>query len=58
MLRRFVPDSADIRALVKLAIPIAGVQVGLMLMGVVDTVMLGHVSSRELAAGALASRWA
>ncbi len=53
MLSRFVPDLADIRALVRLAIPIASVQVGLMLMGVVDTIMLGHVSSRELAAGAL-----
>lgn len=53
MLRAFVPDSGDIRAVVRLAVPIATVQVGLMLMGVVDTIMLGHVSSRELAAGAL-----
>lgn len=53
MFRQFVPSGTDVRALVRLAIPIASVQVGLMLMGVVDTIMLGHVSSRELAAGAL-----
>jgi len=53
MVRAFVPDSGDIRAVVRLAIPIVSVQVGLMLMGVVDTIMLGHVSSTELAAGAL-----
>jgi MATE family multidrug resistance protein len=53
MVRAFIPDSGDIRAVVRLAIPIASVQVGLFLMGVVDTVMLGHVSTNELAAGAL-----
>lgn len=53
MVRAFVPDSGDIRAVIRLAIPIASVQVGLMLMGVVDTIMLGHVSTTELAAGAL-----
>jgi multidrug resistance protein, MATE family len=53
MVRSFVPAAGDIRALVRLAIPIVSVQVGLMLMGVVDTIMLGHVSSTELAAGAL-----
>ena len=41
------------RALVKLAVPIVTVQVGLMLMGVVDTIVVGHVSARELAAAAL-----
>jgi MATE family multidrug resistance protein len=53
MVRAFVPDSGDIRAVARLAIPIVSVQVGLMLMGVVDTIMLGRVSSAELAAGAL-----
>src|SRR5918992_2736211 len=41
------------RALVRLALPIVAVQVGLMFMGVVDTVMIGHLSARALAAVAL-----
>ena len=53
MIRSFVPDGRDIRALVRLAVPIATVQVGLMLMGVVDTIIVGHVSTRELAAASL-----
>ena len=31
------------RALIKLAIPIVTVQVGQMMMGVVDTIMVGHI---------------
>ena len=53
MFRHFVPSSHDLRALVRLAVPIVVVQVGAMLMGVVDTWFVGHVSSRELAAAAL-----
>jgi MATE family multidrug resistance protein len=53
MVRSFIPTLADMRALVRLAVPIATVQVGLMLMAVVDTMVVGHVSSRELAASAL-----
>jgi MATE family multidrug resistance protein len=53
MVRAFVPSLQDIRALVRLAVPIATVQVGLMLMGVVDTMVVGHVSARELAAASL-----
>jgi MATE family multidrug resistance protein len=41
------------RALVKLAVPIVAVQVGMMLMGVVDTIMVGRVSASALAAVAL-----
>ena len=37
----------------RLAVPVVVVQLGLMLMGVVDTMMLGHVSAAALAAGAL-----
>lgn len=55
MFRNFVPSSADIRALLRLAGPIVTVQVGGMMMGVVDTAIMGHVSSRELAATALGS---
>ena len=53
MVREFIPSREDVRALVRLAVPIASVQVGLMLMGVADIMFVGHVSSRELAAAAL-----
>src|SRR5262245_15319539 len=53
MFPSFVPSAHDVRALIRLAVPIAAMQVGLMLMNVVDTVFVGHVSARELAAAAL-----
>jgi len=53
MFRDFVPSARDVRALVRLAVPISAMQVGLMLMNVVDTVFVGHVSARELAGAAL-----
>ena len=53
MFRNFVPTRHDLRALVKLAVPISSAQVGVMLMGVVDTIIVGHVSARELAAASL-----
>lgn len=43
----------ELRAVVRLAVPVISVQLGLMLMGVVDTMMLGRVSPAALAAGAL-----
>jgi MATE family, multidrug efflux pump len=39
--------------MLRLAIPVVTVQVGLMTMGVVDTVMVGHISAQALAAVAL-----
>ena len=48
-----VPSLSDFRALLKLALPIVVVQVGLMMMGVVDTIIVGHVSATELAAAAI-----
>ena len=53
MIRRFVPAASDFRALLELGIPIVIVQVGLMLMGVVDNIFVGHVSGSMLAAVAL-----
>src|SRR5260221_4536229 len=53
MPRIVLPAVADVRALFKLAVPIVFVQVGLMLMSVVDTIVLGHYSARALAASAL-----
>ncbi len=52
-MRHFLPTSRDLRALVRLAVPVTTVQVGLMLMGVVDTIVVGHVSAPEMAAAAL-----
>lgn len=44
---------SELRATVALAIPVVLVQVGMMSMGVVDTLMVGHVSAVVLAAVAL-----
>ncbi|HVS14315.1 MAG TPA: MATE family efflux transporter [Thermoanaerobaculia bacterium] len=43
----------ELRAIAALGGPVALVQVGMMLMGTVDTMMLGRVSKEALAAGAL-----
>lgn len=51
------PTRSDFRAVVDLAAPLAAVQVGMMLMGVVDTVMVGRVSAAALAATAVANVW-
>ncbi len=47
------PTRTDVSAVVRLAVPVALVQVGLMAMGVVDTLMVGRVSAVDLAAVAL-----
>src|SRR6187402_1075863 len=39
--------------MIRLALPVAAVQLGIMAMGVTDTIMVGHVSPAALAAGAL-----
>jgi MATE family multidrug resistance protein len=43
----------ELRATIALAVPVVVVQLGFMLMGVVDTLMVGRVSARVLAAVAL-----
>jgi multidrug resistance protein, MATE family len=55
---RTAPPAPDIRrdelrATVRLAIPVVAVQVGMMLMGAVDTLMVGRVSAEVLAGVAL-----
>jgi MATE family multidrug resistance protein len=48
------PNSGgELRAMARLAAPVVLVQVGLMAMGVVDTIMVGRVSANALAAAAL-----
>ncbi|HLF09964.1 MAG TPA: MATE family efflux transporter, partial [Gammaproteobacteria bacterium] len=50
---KYAPTRADLGALLRLAGPLVLIQVGMMLMGVVDTVMVGKVSAAALAAVAL-----
>jgi len=47
------PRREDLRAMLRLALPVVISQLGMMLMGVVDTVMMGHYSASGLAAVAL-----
>ena len=53
VVRQMVPSRDHLASLVRLALPVATVQVGVILMGAVDTIMVGHVSPRDLAAVAL-----
>ena len=53
MAGRVLPRQGELRAMVRLALPVVVVQVGMMMMGVVDTVMVGHISSVALASVAL-----
>ena len=48
-----LPTPSDLRAMLRLALPVAAVQLGIMAMGVTDTLMVGHLSPAALAAGAL-----
>jgi MATE family multidrug resistance protein len=50
---QYRPTREDLAALLRLAAPMVLIQVGLMLMGVVDTIMVGRVSPAALAAAAL-----
>ncbi len=47
------PGREDLRVLLRLATPVAVVQIGLMAMGAIDTVMVGRVSATDLAAVAI-----
>jgi MATE family multidrug resistance protein len=51
--RQHIPTRADVTALLRLAIPLVLIHVGSTLMGVVDTMMVGHVSPVALGAVAL-----
>jgi MATE family multidrug resistance protein len=50
---RRLPRRDHLRATVRLALPVVVIQVGMMAMGVVDTIMVGHLSPQALAAVAL-----
>jgi len=47
----------EVRKLAGLAAPVAGAQVGFMMLGTVDTLMVARVSVEALAAAALANAW-
>jgi MATE family multidrug resistance protein len=47
------PTTAELREMAQLAAPIVLVNVGIHVMGVIDSLMLGRVSAADLAAGAL-----
>jgi len=51
--RQLAPGRAELRELLALGLPVVTVQVGMMFMGVVDTLMVGRVSAIDLAAVAL-----
>lgn len=48
-----LPHRADLEAMLRLALPVVVVQVGMMLIGVVDTMVVGRLSPEALAAVAL-----
>ncbi len=52
-LAAYAPARDDLGDLFRLALPVVAVQVGLMAMGVVDTLMVGRVSANDLAAVAM-----
>lgn len=52
-MRSFIPSIADLRQTIRLATPVAFVQVGMVSMGMVDIIMVGHLSAVALAAVAL-----
>ncbi|HEX4495358.1 MAG TPA: MATE family efflux transporter [Thermoanaerobaculia bacterium] len=47
------PFRIELAAAARLAAPVVATQLGIMLMGVIDTMMLGHLSATALAAGGL-----
>ena len=47
----------EVRRIAALALPVAATQVGTMLLGFVDTVMLGRVGTEALAASSIANVW-
>jgi MATE family, multidrug efflux pump len=56
-LSRLLPTPRELADLLRLAVPVVVVQVGLMLMGVVDSIMVGHLSAAALASVALGNMY-
>lgn len=47
----------EVRALLRLGLPVSVTQLGVMMLGVVDTMMVGHLGTTALDAAALGSLW-
>jgi len=56
-MRSFAPTRTDVHTTLRLAAPVVTAQVGMMMMGVVDTAFVGRVSTEALAAVGLGSLW-
>ena len=54
---RVTTRALEIRRLTSLAVPVVITQVGMMSMGMVDVIMIGHVGVEELAAASLGRVW-
>jgi len=52
-----LPTANELADLLRLAVPVVVVQVGIMLMGVVDSIMVGHLSATALASVALGNMY-
>jgi MATE family multidrug resistance protein len=52
--RQYGAAAGELRASTRLALPVISVQLGIMLMGTIDTAMLGRVSAAALASAAIA----
>lgn len=52
-----LPFRSTLRRMVRLALPVVAIQLGWMAMGVVDTIVVGHVSADAMAAVALGNLW-
>ncbi|MEX1362492.1 MAG: MATE family efflux transporter [Nannocystaceae bacterium] len=48
---------SELHALLRLGLPVAATQLGMMMLGVVDTMMVGHLGTTALDAAALGSLW-
>src|SRR5690606_10353617 len=58
VISRMQSGRKELRQLAHLSAPIVATQVGMMLLGVVDTMMIGQVGTHPLAAAALATQFA
>ncbi|HMA38951.1 MAG TPA: MATE family efflux transporter [Gemmatimonadales bacterium] len=52
-----LPFRHTLRRMVRLALPVVAIQLGWMTLGVVDTIVVGHVSADAMAAVALGNLW-
>jgi MATE family multidrug resistance protein len=57
LLSGLLPTMRELADLLRLAVPVVVVQVGIMLMGVVDSIMVGHLSATALAGVALGNMY-